>query len=254
MRKRGGIIWIVTGIILALLAGAVAFWAIYRASSKVAPVVQEVPKAKVIVASRHIAVRELIQAGDVETRQAPLDIIPENAMHEMSNVVGYLALNPLSPGEIILASDLLSPTLKSERIAMAMDKNQVAFAFPADDLMSSCDLLQPGDHVDLLFSIEVKLSEKGDKDLTTFTALQNVEIAQIVRPQVAGSRTQGAHPTAIVFALDPQDALVLKHLRNRGGTVDIVLRAPDAKQPFSTQPVNEDYLINRYQLRIPMLP
>jgi Flp pilus assembly protein CpaB len=132
-------------------------------------------------------------------------------------------------------------------------------AFPANDLMSSNNLLKPGDHVDLLFSIEVQETDASSGELVTFNALQNLEIAAIVQPQDLETQAKAeaggkARPLAIVFALDPQDALVLKHLHDMGGTVDIVLRAPEAKERFSTQPVNQKYLIDRYQLRIPVLP
>ncbi|MBC7260720.1 MAG: hypothetical protein H5T63_01790, partial [Chloroflexi bacterium] len=143
--------------------------------------------------------------------------------------------------------------------AFTMDKNKVAMAFPADDLMSSNNLLKPGDHVDLLFSIEVQETDETSGELVTFNALQNLEIAAIVQPQDLETQAKAeagekVRPLAIVFALDPQDALVLKHLHDMGGVVDIVLRAPEAKERFSTQPVNQRYLMDRYQLRIPVLP
>jgi len=136
----------------------------------------------------------------------------------------------------------------------------VAMAFPADDLMSSNNLLQPGDHVDVLFSIEVQATDKESGGLVTFNALQNLEIATIVKLRDVGATAaeevgaKAARPLAIVFALDPQDALVLKHLRDMGGTVDIVLRAPEAEERFETQPVHINYVLDRYTIRFPVLP
>ena len=131
-------------------------------------------------------------------------------------------------------------------------------AFPAGDLMSRVNLLKPGDHVDLLFSIIVVV-EEADGELVTFNALQNLEIAALVQPRdaapvAAESGVTEAEPLAIIFALEPQDALVLKHLKDSGGTVDIVLRAPEADQLFETQPVHMDYLVDRYDLHIPIWP
>ncbi len=259
MKKRGGLIWIAAGIILALLAGALAFWAIFRASStQVELPMQQAAQVNVVVASRVIAVRELIQPGDVEMRMAPADMVPENAIQHIDNVVDWIAMTPLWPGEIILTSNVISPTIKGVHVAYTMDENKVAMAIPADDLMSSNNLLQPGDHVDVLFSIEVEVADEESLRLVTFNALQNLEIAALVRPGDLEAKAQtGAtmsSPQAIVFTLDPQDALVLKHLRDIGGTVDIVLRAPEAKERFSTQPVDMNYLVDRYQMRIPVLP
>nr|MBC7243921.1 Flp pilus assembly protein CpaB [Chloroflexota bacterium] len=260
MGRRAGCIWIAAGIVLALLAGALTFWAIVRVSSQAAVPTARVPTVEVVVASRSIAARQFIMPDDVALRTMPVDIVPENALHKVDEVVGWITLHPLVTNEMILSSDVVSSTVRGDYFAFTMDKTKVAMAFPASDLMSSNNLLKPGDHVDLLFSIEVQETDVNTGGLVTFNALQNLEIAAIVQPRDVETKAQSeataqrARPLAIIFALDPQDALVLKHLHDLGGVVDIVLRAPEAKERFSTQPVNEKYLINRYQLRVPIVP
>ena len=241
-----------------MLAGVLAFMAIMRAAStQVAPPVQEAPKVKVVVAARAMGVRELILQSDVEVRSAPADIVPESAVRSLEEAVGWVTMSPLSAGEMIMATQLVSPTIKGEAVAYTMDKNKVALAFPAEDLMSRNNLLQPGDHVDVLFSIAVNAADATTGDLVTFDALQNLEIAAVVQARDLKTKTEAgvaAQPLAIVFALDPQDALVLKYLRDMGGMVDIVLRAPEVKERFSVQPVHMDYLSDRYQIRVPQAP
>jgi pilus assembly protein CpaB len=255
VRRRGGIIWIIAGVVLAVAAGALAFWTVFREAAKVTPTVQPEPKAKVVVATRGIMIRELIQSGDVAIRSVPLNVIPEGAAREVGEVVDRLAVLPISAGEIVLSTDVVSPTLKGEYLSLTMEETQVAMAFPARDLMSSNNLLKPGDHVDLLYTLDLEVGEEGEGDeQVTFDALENVEIATIIWPQDPAERVRAGSPTVIVFALDPQDALVLKYLENAGGKVDMVLRAPGVEEPFGTQPVVEEYLLNRYQLRIPVLP
>jgi hypothetical protein len=51
--------------------------------------------------------------------------------------------------------------------------------------------------------------------------------------------------------MNPQDALVLKHLMDTGAQVDLVLRSPNATQIFDLDPVFDEYLIDRYQLEVP---
>jgi pilus assembly protein CpaB len=260
MKRRSGCIWIAAGVVLALIAGVLAFLAILRASSTAVPGEPRVPTVDVVVAARSMRVRELIEPGSVELRQAPADIVPDTALREVGEALGQITLVPLASGEMILTSHVISPTIKGEQIAFIMDPSKVAMAFPADDLMSSNNLLQPGDHVDVLFSIDVKARDKDSGGLVTFNALQNLEIATVVKPrdidttaaEEAGVRA--LRPLAIVFALDPQDALVLKHLRDMGGTVDIVLRAPEAEEQFETQPVHINYVLDRYAIRAPELP
>jgi len=61
-----------------------------------------------------------------------------------------------------------------------------------------------------------------------------------------GARTVRAY----LMAVSPQDALVLKHLRDAGGIFDIVLRSPTSTELFELSPVLSDYLNDRYQLEI----
>jgi hypothetical protein len=53
---------------------------------------------------------------------------------------------------------------------------------------------------------------------------------------------------ALLLALDPQDALVLKHLKDTGAIFDFVLRSPTSNQLFELEPVTEDYLIDLFGL------
>jgi pilus assembly protein CpaB len=260
MKRRSGCIWIAAGTVLALIAGLLAFLAILRASSTAVQPEPKVPTVDIVVAARSLGVRELIEPDSVELLQAPVDIVPELALRSVDKAVGWMTIVPLASGEMILSSQIISPTIKGEHFAFLMDADKVAMAFPASDLMSRNNLLQPGDHVDMLFSIEVEARDEQTGGLVTLDALQNLEIAMIVKSiEVQSSATgqataQEVQPLAIVFALDPQDALVLKHLQDMGGTVDIVLRAPGAKEQFETQPVHLDYLLDRYTIRFPVQP
>jgi len=257
MKKRSGLVWLATGVVFALIAGALAFVFILRMSQIQTATVQT-PDVEVVFATRFLEVRQLIGGGDVEVRTAPADVVPENAIRDPKEVVGQLTLVPLSPGEMILRTHVISPTISGAQVAYTMDEDQVAMAFPAEDLMSANYLLKAGDHVDVLFSIEVAVLDEDDGELMTFDALQNLEVAAVVKPRGLDSSSasdtglRDTRPAAIIFALDPQDALVLKHLKDIGGMVDIVLRAPEAEGRFSTQPVHEDYLIDRYELRVPI--
>ena len=55
---------------------------------------------------------------------------------------------------------------------------------------------------------------------------------------------------AYLLALDPQDALVLKHLKDTEAIFDIVLRNPTSTAQFDLTPVTEEYIIELYGLEI----
>lgn len=259
MKKRSGCIWIAAGVVIALLAGLLAYVTIQRAS-QATQITPEAPTVDVVVATRALEIRDQIQATDVELRRAPADIVPNSAARSLDQVVGLLTMVPLAPDEMVLTTNVVSPTMKGQHVAFLMDKTKVALAFPAGDLMSRIDMLKPGDHVDLLFTLDIAATGDNRGGPVTFNALQNLEVADVVHSydlgEEATSRATGeiVAPLAIIFALDPQDALVLKHLKDIGGGVDIVLRAPEATEITETQTVNINYIIDRYRVRIPIEP
>jgi hypothetical protein len=56
---------------------------------------------------------------------------------------------------------------------------------------------------------------------------------------------------AYLLALNAQDALVLKHMRDQGAIFDLVLRSPTSNELFEVSPVTEEYLLQRFQLQAP---
>jgi pilus assembly protein CpaB len=256
-------------LVVAVLAGTVAFITLQRATAQRAGEdVLSGPQVPVVVAARAIEVRSLLTAEDLELKELPVEAAPEGAIRELEEAVGKITLVDLYPGEVILAQRLVDPNVITGdgRLALVIAEDEVLMAFPAHDLMSRVGVLKPGDHVDLLFSLdfpvnrgtEVSLAEGEtaereaagagqEEEQATFNLLQNVTIAAIVTGQTPTGGEAGA-PEAILLTVSPQDALLLKYAKDAGGIVDIVLRAPGTERPFSTEPVDVDYMIHRYRI------
>jgi hypothetical protein len=218
----------------------------------------------------------------------PVELIPRDAIRSVEEAVGKFTREPLTAGEVILNSNLADPTNVSHDLSFLIGPDQVLFAFPANDLLSQLNILQRGDLIDILVTINQPvrvLDERGrqeidaegnplriDKDIT-FDAMQRVTI-QAVIADVIEENQRGtvqitapgetpepeAQPTpvpgerrvrAYLLAINPQDALVLKYLIDANGTFDIVLRNPNANQLFELEPVFDEYLVDRYQLSVP---
>ena len=161
-----------------------------------------------------------------------------------------------------------------------MEEDEVLMAFPVVDLMGQLEMLGRGDKVDVLITYELEV-RAPEEDLTltletpepetkTFTldAMQRVIItATVVEISSQEGNQQGptvnqegtpvptATPSpqerntvALLLALDPQDALVLKHLKDTNAIFDFVLRNPVSNQLFELEPVTSDYLLDRFGL------
>ncbi len=284
MGRLRGCIWLTAGLIVAILAGAVAFITVERASTLRTSETTTGPQVEVVVATEAIAVRSQLSPEMLQLRKLPVESVPEGALRDIDQATDRITLVELYPGEVVLRQRLLDPNVTSAdgRMALVVAEDEVLMAFPVEDLMSQIHMLKPGDRVDLLFSLdfpvnrgiesltsqtetgttEAVVSPTGQEDeQATFNLLQNVTVAAIVSNTPSATTEEGAvgttavrtarqntGPEAILFTVSPQDALLLKYAKDAGGQVDIVLRAPGVEQPFETDPVDVDYMIYRYRI------
>ena len=264
MGRLRGFLWLTAGLVVAVLAGLVAFTTLSRAAATRSGQPQAQPTVSVVVATQAVAVRAVLTEEDVELQDVPVDSVPEGAVGAVADAVGKVTMTELYPGEVVLAQRLVDPNEISGdgRVAVLLGEDEVLMAFPAGDLMSQSKVLKPGDRVDLLFSLDfpvnralVALGAAGeaaggstrDEEQATFDLLQNVAIAAIVT-DVTATGGDDTTPLALLLTVTPQDALMLKYVKDAGGIVDVVLRAPGMDKPFEVEPVDVDYLINKYQI------
>lgn len=249
------------------------------------PTPQPAITEKVVVTTHDLSLGSVIRAGDIRTIDVPLGLIPAGALRDPEEVIGRITRVQLVTGEMVMNHHLADPTNVNRDLAFTIGENQILIAFPATDLMSTLSVLQRGDLVDILVSIplevpvvregaegvSVQVGEETAQRLFTFDALQRTEITAMVvdiipqegrtsAPALPTGGTPQPQPTpspqqvkvkAYLLALTPQDALLLKHLKDVGAIFDFALRAPTSTQRFELQPVTSDYLIDRYELAIP---
>jgi pilus assembly protein CpaB len=278
-RIRNGILIVLVGIAVIALGVFVIgreYW--QRAALPPSPAPQTVNTEQVVVSTHDIKPGTVLKAEDLRFAEMPVGLVPVGAIRNLEAAIGKFVKADLVVGEMILDHKLANPTNVSHDVGFLLEDNEVLMAFPASDLMSTLNVIQRGDLVDIFASMSQVIpketgasgvlsgeqSQETEKYTFTFDALQRVQITALVIDVVAG-KSNGSLPTvgsenlvqpevvenkprAYLLALSPQDALVLKHLKDTGATFDFVLRAPTSHQLFEVQPVMSDYLLDRYQL------
>lgn len=275
MGRLRGYLWLVAGLVVAAVAGAVAFIALSRATADRAERADLMaPEQQVVVAAQNVEVRDFLTAADVDVIDMPVDVVPDGALTDVDQVIGKISLVALYPGEILLDQRLIDPnvTTNSGRMALVVAEDEVLMAFPAGDLLSRLGVLKAGDRVDFLFSynLPVDRAESGlpgiggdqnvvgistegeDLELVAFDLMQSVTIAAVVGG--TNDERNPQPPDALLLTVSPQDALVLKYMKDVGATVDLVLRAPEVEGEFSVDPVDLDYIINGYIVPSELIP
>jgi Flp pilus assembly protein CpaB len=247
-----------------------------QAPAQPTPVIEAT--SDIVVTTRDLAMGSVIDREDVQIMPVPVSLVPRDALLSIESALGKIVVVHLIQGEMLLQHHLADPTNVSHDIGYIIGDNQVLMAFPSSDLMSTLNVLQRGDNVDIFASLTVEVSptnatagvgtteqQQTEPHLFTFDALQRIQISAIVADVITQSGSSAtvpgeAQPTpapssikvkAYLLALDAQDALVLKNLRDAGAIFDIVLRSPTSNELFEVSPVTEEYLLQRYNLAIP---
>ena len=233
-------------------------------------------KTTVVVVTRDLFLGDLIAGTDVTLASVPVEIAPRNAIATLEQAVGKIIKTDLIQGEMVLLHNLADPTNNNKDLSFILGEDHVLMAFPGDDLMSRESMVQRGDIVDILATFQQKVKTVGEittttgevkePEMRTFTidTMQKVSVTamvlEVIDQQGDAAPIQGetagaaaASKTRIkayLLALKPQDALILKHLKDTGAIFDIVLRAPTSIVQFNLTPVTEEYIIEYYGLEI----
>lgn len=258
-------------------------------SSQTTPTPIPQVKTTVLVAANDLFIGDMIGPEDVKEIEVPAEIVPRNALSPEDEFVRKFVKVDLVKGEIILAHNLADPTNDVHDIGFILADDHVLFAFPSEDLISQEDVIKRGDIIDFFVTMPQTVTvideeappgeeEEEVTQLFTFDAMQKVGVTALLvdiiesepeeEPQntpvldtdltseesVAGDSTapmkREYNLRTYLFALDPQDALLLKYLKDSGGIFDIVLRAPTSEEEFDLTPITEEYVIELFGLEI----
>jgi pilus assembly protein CpaB len=272
---------VIAGLILVAIGVFASILLVQRYQAAQAPVSveEETVKTTVVVLTRDLSLGDRIETGDVELASVPVEIAPRDAITTLDAAVGKIIKTDLIQGEMVLLHNLADPTNNIGDLSFILSDDHIMMAFPAEDLLSRNRMVQRGDIVDIFATFEEEVQTVGDTPAVTdeenepqtrsFTVdtMQNVSVTALVLDVVdSGSNTntdanllEGSEQqtTAVnadiktyLLALAPQDALILKHLKDTGAIFDIVLRAPTSTVQFELTPVTDEYIIEFYGLEI----
>jgi Flp pilus assembly protein CpaB len=159
-RRRGRIV-IVLGIILAVSAGAGAFYLINQAQQQAGQ--GELQRVPAVVAIAVIPAREVIEAADIEVRMVPLD--PTNAsgvIADPADAIGRIPAVSILQGQIITTNMLASSVEGGQFSILGPDETvgPDSEAFRAVSLTVSDDLavgglLEAGQSVDVFVTVVI---------------------------------------------------------------------------------------------------
>lgn len=272
-QNRTAIILVLTGLLAAAAAAAVVFYltsGVRAPSNAGTPVSAEpiVQTRQVIIASTDIPATSRITSTQILTTAYPINLVPGDAITSMSEVLTATARVNIFSGQILLKRQFLGG--QGGSVGASIPKGKVLVAFPATDMLNSTGAVQEGDKVDILLSIPISGTTRLDagagagtgagtqvgaegKTLVTQGTLQNIRVYSVGfwsppgQPVNQNAQQQQTNTLKVIsFVVDRQEALILKYVKDSGGTIDLAVRSTEDSEETATDPVTIDYLVDLY--------
>jgi pilus assembly protein CpaB len=267
MRRRG-LLLLAAGLIAAIAAAILVF----ELSTPPPPpppgtpsagAATPIPVEQVVIAAHDIAPRQPVTAADVVTRTYPVGVVQADAIRDPASVISMTATTQIFSGQTLLTRQF-SGTPSASSVpppdSQTIPAGKVAMAFPATGMLESTGAIKAGDHVDIMITLPVSgtidlpsngapaQGRPGDRSIVAQATLQNVTVygTGLWTPQAAAGA--GDQPVKIItFIVDHQEALILKYIKDSGGTIDLVIRSAKDTNPVATDPVSLDYLVDLFR-------
>ena len=236
---------------LALVIGVVAALAANRFLSARIDAIEarsRTAMVEVVVARTDLPKGQEIGPGNVALRPIPRDYAHSNALTNDSfgSAVGRKLAYNIKGGEMLLSSMLEAskPATFSGRVGIGWRAMTVA----VDEINSISGLLEPGDVIDLIASLE----RKGNK--LTMPLLQGVQVIatgqRLVDDPVTGDRKQYA---TVTLNVTPSQATTLIAARD-GGKITALLRNPGDRQATPGNALDMNALFGQGMNEDPEIP
>jgi pilus assembly protein CpaB len=221
--------WIVLGV--ALIIGALAAFAARSYLTSQMAAIDARGKGKtmaVVVAKADIGKGVKLSSANVAVREIPVEfahsvaVTPDN----FERINGQMLAYPVKGGEMILWG--LMESQKVPTFSARVETGHRAMTVPVDEINSISGMLEPGDTIDLMVSVD----QKGRK--VTFPLLQRVQVMATGQRSVddpkSGERRQYSTVTIDTTPKQAHNVIVAREV----GKLTALLRNPDDKQVIGT--------------------
>lgn len=250
MGKNRAWIFIALGLLLAVGAGALVYVVLQQQASAPtqSPAEQAaVPTLKLPVAARQLEIGARITPSDYLLKDFPLDLVPVSAITDTAKLDNQVVISTITQGGTFQANQFLGAEAApiSDRVA----PGNVVLAFPAADLLSSSAVIRDGDRLDLLLTIDPPAATDGaPPQRATLMTVQNIEVLQVLAPPAAEGEPP-PKPSALLLSVTPQDAVLIKYVKDSGGVIDFALRSRLDQDQHQAPPVTYEEFSQTYGIR-----
>ena len=219
---------------LALISATLLTWFLY--AHTVAP--QAEHRTVILAAVHDLRVGQMIRKADLKSVAVLVKDIPKGSLVREKDALDHVVLYPVTANEPLVSSEL-SLLSGAEGIPSTIDPGHRAVSVQITDVSGVAGLIEPGAHVDVLFTRPGSMTEA-----ITSTILQNVKVLAIGHSVQIGQTVDPKAPRVPVATLivSPEEAQKLELAKNQG-RISLALRNPlDDSSGVDGLPVGTDVL------------
>lgn len=195
----------------------------------------QISYSKIVVAANIIPVNVQITADMVILKSVPSESVHPEAFTAVEKVIGKTTSSEIIKGEQVLASRVVTDTSKAE-LAYRIPQNMRAVTIPSSEITGVAGFINAGDKIDVLVTYNKKDINPVS---TTYTQLQNIEVAAVGSSIKASDDGKKALPASITLFVKPAQAEVLAYAISNG-TLYMSLRNPVDKGKVDLSYYNSD--------------
>jgi Flp pilus assembly protein CpaB len=200
--KRSNRLVILVGVLLAVLA-FVGIVVLLGQNNK--PAAEKVT-VTVLVAKSDIAIGDSVTPALVETKEVEPAAVVGTRIADPSQLTGAPALFPIAAGTQVSLEALGGGTGNNICITCQLEAGEKAIAFQVERVTGLDFLIQPGDHIDILFQGQVQVVQPAADSTTTtprFEPIAGLENAPTVKTLLQNKRVLYVSATKIKPINDP---------------------------------------------------
>jgi pilus assembly protein CpaB len=200
---------------------------------------------EVVVARRDLQAGAAVDPDSMAVRAVPVDLVPGSAVRpdEFEQHVGARIGTQMRSGEPLLAGAIVDTDASA--FSMRIRPGIRAMSVLVDEVNSVSGMLQPGDRIDLLFTVRPPAAPGAPPaQEVTSTLLQDVAVLATGRQVRVDKAESGGmrHFTAITVEVSPAQAQQLI-VAQRSGKLTAMLRNPDDRQPLRPRAMDLNALL-----------
>lgn len=252
--------------LLALLCGLIAAGSMYvylKNTDKNKLVAQK----PLVVAKTDIAARSLIQASQLTTVEVPVQGYPQGGTQAVESVAGSVALVNLHPGDPVLkamiersaattngqtSGQTSNQSVSGGATALTVPEGKRAIAIPISLVSGVAYTVKPGDHVDVLATMDIKDGDSGSPKSNTDTGSSTAKtITSLVAQDVLVLNTGDSGPDktkteakSYILAVSVPQAMAVTLASEKGGLLRLLLRNPADQTIRQDSPVSPNIFLD----------